>query len=48
MQKLVSTLETLINDTDKINQMQSNAKQQAILTTTDRMVELCQEMEVTN
>lgn len=47
-QKLVSTLDVLINDPDKINQMQINAKQQAILTTTDRMVELCQEMELTN
>jgi UDP-N-acetylglucosamine--N-acetylmuramyl-(pentapeptide) pyrophosphoryl-undecaprenol N-acetylglucosamine transferase len=45
-QKLVSTLEALINDPNKINQMQNNAKQQAILTTTDRMVELCQEMEL--
>jgi UDP-N-acetylglucosamine--N-acetylmuramyl-(pentapeptide) pyrophosphoryl-undecaprenol N-acetylglucosamine transferase len=41
-QKLVSTLVELINDPNRINQMQINAKQQAILTTTDRMVELCQ------
>ncbi|WP_299269459.1 undecaprenyldiphospho-muramoylpentapeptide beta-N-acetylglucosaminyltransferase [uncultured Psychrosphaera sp.] len=47
-QKLVLTLTELINDPSKINQMQNNAKQQAILTTTDRMVELCQEMEVSH
>jgi len=47
-QKLVSTLVELINDPSRINQMQNNAKQQAILTTTDRMVELCQEMELSN
>ena len=47
-QKLVSTLVELINTPSRINQMQNNAKQQAILTTTDRMVELCQEMELSN
>ena len=47
-QKLVLTLTELINGPSKINQMQNNAKQQAILTTTDRMVELCQEMEVSH
>lgn len=46
--KLVSTLVELINEPTKINQMQNSAKQQAILTTTDRMVELCQEMELSN
>lgn len=47
-QKLVSTLTELINDPININKMQNNAKQQAILTTTDRMVELCQEMELSH
>lgn len=47
-QKLVVNLAELLSNPHQINQMQVNAKQQAILTTTDRMVTLCKEMESNN
>ncbi len=47
-QKLVVQLTELLSNPEQINQMQVNAKQQAILTTTDRMVTLCKEMESNN
>lgn len=46
--KMVEVLANLFTDRTRINKMQCQSAKQAVLTTTERMLELCNELELSN